>query len=566
METPYKGNSSLDFGSPSGSYDKCAPDTPDILQLIPPSLVILSGNGKKDVISPIVAASVFSTKSEKTEVAQSGVSSKSFKKKNTRRRLLSDPMTRQTDEIDMYLQRLQNNPMFGELSKILAEECLHMQTPTNLINVSWEPATREITRQCNIHVAHLNLQKRFLQFRSQDNFQAAALEIESRYSKEVSKLEINRYIELSQTPIDQANVVHENFDKSRMWLINDVTKNLKKLSEVGPQNQSLSSRHSSPESVSFTVDNQSDSGLSSGDTSFDFQVKIEQPEVDVLGMAMAAADVLPENNDSSLSLQTSNTHIDVQCLIDTFPIPRQDVHYQQQTENTMTVSAPEHRSSMKRKFEINVDIPAQAHTEPSSKKPRTEVNPSKPRQITPEATRVLTEWYDNHVQYPYPAGDDVAYLVNMTKLSSAQVKKWMANKRVRCFNTLSITGNKHPIKNKLGGKRKAIDNNATYKQLSELSRKVLSDWYDSHSSHPYPTEAEKEELATDAGITVTQVKSWFANRRSREANRRRQVPNYFLEKFPEYSSHVRMVQVHRDQTRRRLRPEQAQGNFENMYY
>lgn len=551
METPYKGNVSPDFGSPSGSYDKCAPDTPDILQLIPPSLVIISG--KKDVMAPVIADSVFSTKLEDSEDGKKI-------KKATRRRLLSDTTMQQKDGIDAYLQRLQNNPMFGELSKILAEECLHMQTPTNLINVSWEPATREVTRQCNIHVAHLNLQKKFLQFRSRENFQAEALEIESRYSKEVSRLEINRYIELSQTPTDQAFAVHENFDRSRLWLINDVTKSLNKLLENCRHDQSFNSRQSSPES---NTAHQSDSGLSSGNTSFDSHVKSEQPDVDVLGMAMAAADVLPEN----FGLTTSNTHRDIQSLIDTFPVPRQEeVHYQQPMENTFVEATLAPRASVKRKLEIDEGEQAPAQTGPSTKKTKTAGNYSRPRQITPEATRILTEWYDNHVQYPYPAEEDVDQLVEMTDLSAAQVKKWMANKRVRCFNTLSITGNKHPIKNKLGGKRKAADNNSTYKQLGERSRKILGDWYDLHMNHPYPNETEKEELAMAAGITVTQVKSWFANRRSREANRRRQVPNYFLEKFPEYSSHVRMVQVHRDQTRRRQRPEQVQTNSQNIYY
>jgi hypothetical protein len=82
-----------------------------------------------------------------------------------------------------------------------------------------------------------------------------------------------------------------------------------------------------------------------------------------------------------------------------------------------------------------------------------------------------------------------------------QVKKWMANKRVRCFNTLSITGNKHPIKVKLAGKKKSVANSNTYKQLSDQSKKSLSDWYEQHIYHPYPTETEKDQLASLAGIT-----------------------------------------------------------------
>ena len=73
------------------------------------------------------------------------------------------------------------------------------------------------------------------------------------------------------------------------------------------------------------------------------------------------------------------------------------------------------------------------------------------RMLNSEATNILTNWYQSHVHYPYPSDEEVVELARLTNITTRQVKKWMANKRVRCFNTLSITGNQHPIKYKYQG-------------------------------------------------------------------------------------------------------------------
>ena len=44
---------------------------------------------------------------------------------------------------------------------------------------------------------------------------------------------------------------------------------------------------------------------------------------------------------------------------------------------------------------------------------------------------------------------------------------------------------------------------------------VLQKWLDSHSIKRYLTAEEKQRLATDSGLTVTQVSTWFSNARSR---------------------------------------------------
>ena len=193
------------------------------------------------------------------------------------------------------------------------------------------------------------------------------------------------------------------------------------------------------------------------------------------------------------------------------------------------------------------------------------------RMLNGEATNILTNWYQTHVHYPYPTDEEVEQLAKMTNITSRQVKKWMANKRVRCFNTLSITGNQHPIKYKYQGtsRRKRAtktddkesagkencdsttgnNNKAPYTVLNEESRAILTQWFDTHMDNPYPTEDEKHQLATVCGISVSQVKSWFANKRNRTNNTRKQVPNYFLNKFPEYTHMVNFVGQKREEAR-----------------
>ncbi|KAH8861180.1 Homeobox protein [Schistosoma japonicum] len=54
--------------------------------------------------------------------------------------------------------------------------------------------------------------------------------------------------------------------------------------------------------------------------------------------------------------------------------------------------------------------------------------------------------------------------------------------------------------------------------LNQTALSAMEGWYSNHVDNPYPTTAEKEQLAALGGITVMQVSSWFANRRTRTAN------------------------------------------------
>ncbi|KAH3887410.1 uncharacterized protein LOC127843832 [Dreissena polymorpha] len=56
--------------------------------------------------------------------------------------------------------------------------------------------------------------------------------------------------------------------------------------------------------------------------------------------------------------------------------------------------------------------------------------------------------------------------------------------------------------------------------LNNHALDVMNEWYQTHSENPYPNKAQKEELSKRGGITIAQVKSWFANKRNRSNNTR----------------------------------------------
>jgi hypothetical protein len=75
------------------------------------------------------------------------------------------------------------------------------------------------------------------------------------------------------------------------------------------------------------------------------------------------------------------------------------------------------------------------------------------------------------------------------------------------------------MKRKLGGELLSIQVQIAEKRrrmnFSNEAVKTLKQWFSSHSSKPYPTEEEKEQLAYQTGITVHQVTNWFINMRKR---------------------------------------------------
>ncbi|XP_023932951.1 homeobox protein knotted-1-like 8 [Lingula anatina] len=54
--------------------------------------------------------------------------------------------------------------------------------------------------------------------------------------------------------------------------------------------------------------------------------------------------------------------------------------------------------------------------------------------------------------------------------------------------------------------------------LNPKAVEIMQNWYDMHCENPYPTEEEKRDLAEQGGISLGQVKAWFANKRNRNCN------------------------------------------------
>jgi hypothetical protein len=69
---------------------------------------------------------------------------------------------------------------------------------------------------------------------------------------------------------------------------------------------------------------------------------------------------------------------------------------------------------------------------------------TKKKQLNPRAVEMMELWYAEHFEHPYPSDETIGRFVRTGGITVTQVKKWMANKRVRSNNTLSFNGNIHP--------------------------------------------------------------------------------------------------------------------------
>ena len=55
------------------------------------------------------------------------------------------------------------------------------------------------------------------------------------------------------------------------------------------------------------------------------------------------------------------------------------------------------------------------------------------------AVRIMTAWYDQHMEHPYPSYAACEVMANSGKITVEQVKKWFANRRRRENNTKTLT-------------------------------------------------------------------------------------------------------------------------------
>lgn len=54
--------------------------------------------------------------------------------------------------------------------------------------------------------------------------------------------------------------------------------------------------------------------------------------------------------------------------------------------------------------------------------------------------------------------------------------------------------------------------------LNPVATSIMTNWYNRHEEHPYPSYEAAEVMAKAGNVTVEQVKKWFANRRRRAGN------------------------------------------------
>lgn len=62
------------------------------------------------------------------------------------------------------------------------------------------------------------------------------------------------------------------------------------------------------------------------------------------------------------------------------------------------------------------------------------------RYLQKTAVKLMERWYASNKVHPYPSDEEIERLSAEGGITRAQVKKWMANKRVRNCNTLSYNG------------------------------------------------------------------------------------------------------------------------------
>ena len=153
------------------------------------------------------------------------------------------------------------------------------------------------------------------------------------------------------------------------------------------------------------------------------------------------------------------------------------------------------------------------------------------------AVQLMEEWYRANFDHPYPTDAVVQQLAGLGNITTNQVKKWMANKRVRSCNTLSFNGSVHPKKLKRMQRHMALQSAVSAAAQGQLmDSRALSEFYTTHSNSP--NSEDRRQLANKSGLSLPQVKAWFANKRSHDVRGVHQQSEYSLQVPADYFSHV----------------------------
>ncbi|KAL3856854.1 hypothetical protein ACJMK2_011565 [Sinanodonta woodiana] len=75
-------------------------------------------------------------------------------------------------------------------------------------------------------------------------------------------------------------------------------------------------------------------------------------------------------------------------------------------------------------------------------------------------------------------------------------------------------------------------------KLTSVAKEILTAWFKKNKEYPYPTKIDKALMAKTAGITLKQVKTWFANARRRHKGRNRDATNGESRKYVSCVDHT----------------------------
>lgn len=109
----------------------------------------------------------------------------------------------------------------------------------------------------------------------------------------------------------------------------------------------------------------------------------------------------------------------------------------------------------------------QTDNKESKERSRVELTPKASRKhLHPKAISMMERWYRDNFCHPYPTEEDVNNFVMHGNITPTQVRKWMANKRVRSNNTLSYNGTIHPKRLRRLQKQSTFGNSANHTTFS----------------------------------------------------------------------------------------------------
>ena len=66
------------------------------------------------------------------------------------------------------------------------------------------------------------------------------------------------------------------------------------------------------------------------------------------------------------------------------------------------------------------------------------------RSLNATSVEIMEQWYQRNKDHPYPSSEAISFIATEGEITTSQVRKWMANKRTRSFNTLSYNNSVHP--------------------------------------------------------------------------------------------------------------------------